>query len=127
MAYNKKNRPVYLNLFAIRLPITGIVSIIHRVTGVLLVLLSPVMVYFLQRSLQSEADFNLILECFSSLPARLLLLGVLWLFAQHFFSGIRHLLQDLDIGITQSAASKSSFLILACSFLTVVLIGYLIL
>ena len=124
MSYHKKNRPVYLNLLKIRLPIGGVVSITHRVTGVLLVLLLPVSVYLLQVSVDSESGFNRLAALFSTLPARVVMLFCLWLFAQHFFSGLRHLLLDLDIGISKTAARSGAWLTVAGSLLAVVLLAF---
>lgn len=105
---NNKNRPVYLNLFAIRLPFTGMVSILHRVTGVLWVLMLPVALALFQRSLENEAGYAQVRAWLSGTPARLVLLLALWLFAQHLFSGVRHLLLDLDIGVSLKSARRSA-------------------
>ena len=53
---NNNQRPVYLNLLRIHLPVGGVVSILHRVTGVLLALLLPYSLWFLQQSLASAED-----------------------------------------------------------------------
>lgn len=103
-----KNRPVYLNLFAIHLPITGVVSILHRVTGVLWVLLLPLALALLQRSLESEVGYAQVRTLMSGTAARLAALLALWLFAQHFFFGVRHLLLDLDIGVSLASARRSA-------------------
>ncbi|HEX9626143.1 MAG TPA: succinate dehydrogenase, cytochrome b556 subunit [Acidiferrobacterales bacterium] len=98
MDKNKK-RPVYLNLVAIRLPIGGMVSILHRVSGVLLVFALPVSLYALQTALSGADGYARVVDAFASWPARLALLLTLWMLAHHFFAGLRHLLFDLDIGI----------------------------
>ncbi len=103
-----KNRPVNLDLFAIHLPITGLVSILHRVTGVLWVLLLPLALALLQRSLESEAGYAQVRALMSSTAARLASFLALWLFAQHFFSGVRHLFLDLDIGVSLKSARSSA-------------------
>ena len=65
-----KKRPVYLNLFEIRLPIGGVVSIAHRITGVLLVLLLPAAIYLLALSLESLAGFHKAVSFLTSIPGR---------------------------------------------------------
>jgi succinate dehydrogenase / fumarate reductase cytochrome b subunit len=105
---NNKNRPVYLNLFAIHLPITGLISVLHRVTGVLWVLLLPLSLALFQRSLENEAGYAQVRTLLSGTPARLVLLVVLWLFVQHLFSGLRHLFLDLDIGVSLKSARSSA-------------------
>ncbi len=116
-------RPVYLNLFKIRLPIGGVVSILHRVTGVFLVLLLPPAIYLLQQSLQSAATFESTVRILGSLPGRALLLIVTWMFVQHLYSGIRHLLLDVDIGVERTTARRSAWLTLVVSVVTLLLIG----
>ena len=116
-------RPVYLNLFKIRLPIGGVVSILHRVTGVFLVLLLPPAIYLLQQSLQDAATFEQTVRILGSLPGRALLLIVTWMFVEHLYSGIRHLLLDIDIGIERTTARRTAWLTLVVSIVTVLLIG----
>ena len=121
MDKNKK-RPVHLNLFVIRLPVTGVVSILHRLTGVLLVLAFPVFLYLLQQSLRDPAGFADVRELLRSPMGRALSLLALWLVAQHFFSGFRHLLLDLDIGIERSQARVGSWLVFVASGVTVLVV-----
>lgn len=113
------HRPVFLQLFKIHLPLTGWISILHRITGVLLFLLLPVPLYLWQRSLQDEAGFALVLEWLNHWPLRMLTLLLLWWFAHHLFAGIRFLLLDLDVGVGLRAARRSArwVLLADCAFL----------
>lgn len=119
----KNKRPVYLNLLKIRLPVTGVVSIVHRATGVLLVLLLPGALYLLQRSLQDPDAFARIARSAATLPGRLVWLLIVWVFAQHFFSGVRHLLLDVDIGIERTKARRGAWLTFIAAAVVVVLAG----
>lgn len=119
-----KNRPVYLNLFQIRLPVGGVVSILHRATGAVLVLLLPVTIYMLQRSLQDPAAFADIVARLGTPFGRFVLLVSVWIFSQHFFSGIRHLLQDVDIGLEKTASRRAAWLTFAASGLVVLLVWF---
>ena len=119
----KNKRPVYLNLFKIRLPVTGVVSIIHRATGALLVLLLPVALYLLQRSLQDPEAFARIASSAATLPGRLVWLLIVWAFAQHFFSGVRHLLLDVDIGIERTQARRGAWFAFIATAVVVLLAG----
>jgi succinate dehydrogenase / fumarate reductase cytochrome b subunit len=110
---NNKKRPVYLNLILIRLPVAGVVSILHRVSGVALVLVLPLAMLAMQRSLQSAADYQAVVDWLSWLPVRVLLLLLVATFAHHFLAGIRHLLLDVDVGITLGQARLSAWLVLA--------------
>jgi len=106
-------RPKNLDLLHIRLPIGGFVSILHRVTGVLLVLALPLAFMLLQESLRSPESFTQVLALLGSLPARVLLFFTTILLAHHFLAGVRHLLLDLDVGISRGGARLSAWLVLA--------------
>ncbi|OGI37125.1 MAG: succinate dehydrogenase, cytochrome b556 subunit [Candidatus Muproteobacteria bacterium RBG_16_64_10] len=118
-----KNRPVFLNLARIRLPIGGVVSILHRASGVVLVLMLPPLLYGLQQSLSGPAEYAAITAHLSTHTGRIIALTLLWIFAQHLFSGIRHLLFDLDIGLDKQPARRLAWLSLAASALVVVIAG----
>jgi succinate dehydrogenase / fumarate reductase cytochrome b subunit len=125
MATNKK-RPVYLNLLQIRLPIGGVVSIIHRVSGFLLVLLIPVALCTLQTSLESPMRFEEVRAFLASGIGRIAMLLALWVLVQHLYSGIRHLFMDIDVGVERPTARRSAWLTLAASIVTVALLGVLL-
>ncbi len=112
---NDKPRPKFLNVLQIRLPIMGVVSIGHRISGVLLVLGIPLVIYLLQRSLQGPEGFEQLAGLFSSLPVRLgLLLGGV-LVAYHLLAGVRFLLIDLGVGEHVTGARRSAWSVLAAS------------
>src|SRR3970040_1372274 len=107
---NKKKRPVYLNLLQIRLPVGGVASILHRATGAVLVPLVPFALYLLERSVQGPAAYADMAARLATIEGRVVLLGTVWMFAQHFFSGIRHLLMDIGIGDDTATARISAWL-----------------
>ena len=122
-----KKRPVNLDLTSIRLPLPGKVSILHRVSGVGLFLFLPVLLWLFSASLTSPETFAMFKAVFSSLPAKVVLAGLIWAFAHHFCAGIRFLLLDLHIGIEKEAAGKSAAAVLAVSIpLTLILWGVLL-
>lgn len=108
-AGESRARTVDLPLLKIRLPASGIVSIVHRVTGVILAILIPFLVYGLQVSLSGAAGFHEISRWTDRIPVRVFLALVILILAQHFFSGIRHLLMDLHVGLSRSAARNSAW------------------
>lgn len=120
---NNKKRPIYLNLFQIRLPIGGVASILHRVTGALLALMFPFALYLLQGSLQDPAVFSNIAAQLNTFTGRFGFLIIVWIFAQHFFSGVRHLLLDIGIGDGKASARLSAWFSFLASGLVVLLIG----
>lgn len=108
-AGESRARTVDLPLLKIRLPASGIVSIVHRITGVILAILIPFLVYGLQVSLSGAAGFREISTWTDRIPVRVFLAIIILILAQHFFSGIRHLLMDMHIGLSRSAARNSAW------------------
>ena len=115
------NRPVFLNLFKIRMPIMALVSIAHRVSGILLAVLIPMGVYLFATSLQSEADYLRVLHVFDSNIIRALFVLLVWALALHFFAGLRFLLIDIDIGVIKPHARQSAWWVQGVALLCAVL------
>lgn len=109
----KVKRPVYLNLLRIHLPVGGVVSILHRVTGVLLVASLPFALWLLQQSLSSAADYERVTALLRTLAARILIFVLAVLLAHHFFAGVRHLFLDLDVGISRNGGKRGAWLVLS--------------
>ncbi len=106
------NRPVYLNPLRLHLPITGWVSILHRLSGALLFLLLPFMVWDFALALSNEASFARVAAYLATPLAKLLmLLGIAGL-AQHFFAGLRHLAMDAHWGVSLKSARWTSLIVL---------------
>lgn len=101
-------RPKHLNLLVIHLPITGVVSIIHRLTGVLLVLATPLAILLLERSLSSPEGYAQVQAWFAGWPARMAIVVLVWALAHHLLAGLRYLLLDIDIGVERPAARRSA-------------------
>lgn len=118
-----KSRPKHLNLFQIKLPIPGIVSILHRISGAGLFLMLPLLLFLLQVSLQSPDSYIRFREWMSWVLVKLVLLGVLWAFLHHFCAGIRYLLLDVHVGTDLAAARASSFAVIGVSLVLTVLFG----
>jgi succinate dehydrogenase / fumarate reductase cytochrome b subunit len=116
-------RPVYLNLFKIRLPLPGLVSIMHRASGLFLFLLLPVLLYALQQTLASEQGFAMVKGWLHSPLVKLGLLGVVWAYLHHFCMGLRYLALDFDIGADLPQARFSAKLVLVASIAATLLIG----
>lgn len=115
---NNKKRPTDLGLLHSRLPIGALTSISHRISGILLVVLFPLGFILLNRSLTSEAQFADVRVWIHSGAGRVAVVLGLWLFAQHFYAGIRHLLQDIDIGIEREGAQRGAYFVWLASSAT---------
>ena len=106
-----QQRPVHLNLVKIRLPIGGIMSIIHRVTGVFMFLAVPFLIYLLDRSLISEQGYTEAIDTLHSPLGVLLLFGLMWAIMHHLLAGIRYLLIDVDMGVEKDTARQSALIV----------------
>ena len=122
-----KKRPKNLDLTTIKLPLPGKVSILHRVSGAGLFLCFPVLLWLFGASLTSPDSFASFKAVFATLPAKVVLAGLIWAFIHHFCAGIRFLLLDLHVGIEKEAARLSAGVVLAVSIpLTLILWGVLL-
>lgn len=116
----KQLRPVYLDLLRIRQPLPAMISLLHRISGVLLFLTIPLMLLALQNSLASPERFDLLLQ---SSGFRLGLFFLFLAYGYHFFAGLRFLFMDLHWGTALKIARRSSWVVLGASFLCFVLLG----
>jgi succinate dehydrogenase / fumarate reductase, cytochrome b subunit len=116
----RKARPKYLSLrallFEIRLPLPGWVSILHRISGALLVFpFAAWLLYLLDASLLSEVSFEKV-KGYLRLPlVKAGMLLFVWAYCHHFCAGIRFLLLDLNKGIELRQARLSSLIVLIAS------------
>lgn len=115
-----KQRPVNLNLFTIKFPIPAIVSILHRISGVLVFLLIPFLLWLLQASLSSIEQFDALYEIFDGILVRFILWVLLSALLFHLIAGIRHLLMDTGLGESLKAGQFSAWLVIFLgAFLTI--------
>ncbi len=119
-----KPRPKNLDLTSIQLPLPGIVSILHRLSGALLFLVGiPLLLSLLQQSLQSRTAFEALLQALDQPLAKLILVGLIWAFWHHFCAGVRFLLLDMHHGVRIESARSSSRWVLIVSLLLTALSG----
>lgn len=120
-----KQRPKYYDLNLAHLPVPGLVSVVHRISGALLFFpVIPALLYLMQATLGSEAQWLRWKGVLSEPAVKVVLLGFVWLYAHHFFAGIRFLLIDLHIGVALSPARASAKLVFALGVLSTILIGW---
>ncbi len=92
----------------------------------LLALLTPFALWALQASLESEARFEQVRALLGSGLGRAAVLFGLWVLIQHFYSGLRHLFIDVDIGVDLPTARRTAWLTLAASVVTTLIVGALL-
>jgi succinate dehydrogenase / fumarate reductase cytochrome b subunit len=124
----KKERPQFRNihvtqLMNYRLPAAGIVSILHRISGAVMFLMLPFLLYLLQLSISSEMTFARFAGILEHPLAKLVLLGLIWGYAHHFVAGVRHLFMDMHVGIEKDSSRQSAVTVLVVSLLLTALAG----
>ena len=121
---HNKVRPVYMNLFQIRLPISAISSITHRLAGIYIFFLSlPLFLFLLYFTTKSYNDFMFIQQAFNNSIFFSTFVSFSFLvFAYHILTGVRHLLQDLHIGESLSVSRFSSYIVFILWFLLILLL-----
>jgi succinate dehydrogenase / fumarate reductase, cytochrome b subunit len=125
MSSAPKPRPKYYDLNLAHLPPPGVVSILHRISGLALFFpLLPAMFFLLEAALGSKAGFEECRQFFSRPLVKLLTLGAIWLYAHHFWAGMRYLLLDIHVGIDKASARTSAIIVLALGIATTLLIGW---
>ncbi|HLS97399.1 MAG: succinate dehydrogenase, cytochrome b556 subunit [Porticoccaceae bacterium] len=116
-------RPVNLDIGTIKLPITAIVSILHRISGVVLFGVVAVLLWMLDLSLSGEDGFAAIRDCLTSPVARVVLWACLAALAYHMVAGIRHLIMDLGVGESLEGGRLGAKLALVVAVVLILLAG----
>ncbi|PPE67767.1 succinate dehydrogenase, cytochrome b556 subunit [Caldimonas caldifontis] len=130
-----KERPVYRNIHVTeiikyRLPAAGIVSILHRVSGALMFLLMPLVIWMFDTSVSSEVSYDLFTSAFSVglgfVPGwllKLVVLALIWAYLHHFIAGLRHLWMDMYHTVSKEQGKSSAVVTLGLSVLLTVVLG----
>ncbi|WP_426118841.1 succinate dehydrogenase, cytochrome b556 subunit [Pseudomonas sp. DSP3-2-2] len=116
-------RPVNLDLRTIKLPITGVTSFLHRVSGIILFLGLAIMLWALSKSLGSQEGFDEVKTCMTSPLAKFVAWGLFSALLYHLVAGIRHLVMDMGVGETLEGGKRGSKIVLAVSAVLIVLAG----
>ena len=101
-------RPVHLNLFKIKLPIAGIMSIIHRATGMFMFVALPYLIYLLDLSLSGPAGFAEATAAVHGVVGTVFVFLIMWSLSHHLLAGIRYLLIDVDLGVEKEMARQTA-------------------
>jgi len=130
-----KKRPEFRNINALsdlptyRLPAAGLVSILHRISGLLMFLLMPLIIWLFDNSISSEisfakfsAAFNVGLGFVPGWFMKLVALALIWAYLHHFIAGMRHLYMDVCHAVSKEFGKSSAIVTLVLSLgLTAVL------
>jgi succinate dehydrogenase / fumarate reductase, cytochrome b subunit len=128
-----KTRPGTMRLIdavKYRLPLAGVVSILHRVSGMLMFLLLPFIIWLFDVSLGSEVSYERFSSAFVAgvgfLPwwlLKLVVLALIWAFLHHLIAGLRHLWMDVNHSVSREQGRRSAVFTLASSGVLTLLLG----
>jgi succinate dehydrogenase / fumarate reductase cytochrome b subunit len=129
-----KKRPEFRNINAFtdlptyRLPAAGWVSILHRVSGVLMFVLLPFILWMFDKSVSSEVGYNRFRFAFANggwgILLKLVALALIWAYLHHFIAGLRHLWMDVSHkAVSKSFGTSSAMVTLVASLLLTVVLG----
>jgi len=116
-------RPVNLDLTTIRLPLTAVLSIMHRISGVIIFLGMPILLWMFGQSLSSEADFLYLQDLLDNLFFKLVFLGILAALSYHIIAGIKHLFMDQGIGESATSAKIAARLVILFTVIAFIFLG----
>lgn len=126
----RKPRPEYRNIgfgditLKYRMPLAARVSILHRVSGALLFLFLPFLLYLFDQSLTSELSFEVFKAFLSNIIVKLVVLALSWAFLFHFCAGIRHLMMDMNHdAVSKERGKKTSVVVFAVSTLLTIAVA----
>ena len=122
-----KTRPKFLNFLKIRLPVTGVASILHRISGVILFIAIPFSIYLLHLSLSSASGFQEAKDCLASNWGIIFLIPLAWAFFHHLLAGFRFLFIDLDIGVSLPVARRTALIVIIAAVLITIYAGVMLL
>jgi succinate dehydrogenase / fumarate reductase cytochrome b subunit len=122
-----KVRPKHLDLFKIRLPLPGILSIMHRASGAALFLFLPLLLWLLDRSLETEIGYDEVKGYLSLAIVKVILIALMYGFLHHFCAGIRYLFLDMHKGVDLQPARTSAAIVYFVSIPLTVIAAWLLL
>jgi succinate dehydrogenase / fumarate reductase cytochrome b subunit len=103
------------DLIHYRLPVPGVLSILHRISGALMFVLLPLCLWLFDLSLSSERSYQQLREFVGGWFVKFVLVALAWALVHHLLAGIRFLTLDLDLGVDRAAARRSAWIVIAVS------------
>lgn len=121
---NTKQRPIFQGVLKYRYPVMAIASVLHRISGVILFLLIPVLLWALNKSLATPDGFQQLHDILTSpIPITLLFIFIAALL-YHLFAGIRHLFMDMGYGESLKAGRATAYIVFAVTIIMLLIIGF---
>ncbi len=102
-AQAKTSRPLSPHLQIYRWPLTAVMSILHRITGIGLYAGTLLLAWWVIAAAAGPAYFDVANAVFGSWIGRLILFGYTWALVHHLLGGLRHFVWDLGAGYSKPA------------------------
>lgn len=118
-----KERPVHIDLTKMKFPPMAIISIMHRISGVFLFLLLPLVLYLFHLSLQSEVSFSVLQDIIAGPWVTFLLWVFFSAMSFHLFAGIRHMIMDCGFAENLKSARLTAYVVMALEVIAIILLG----
>lgn len=118
-----QKRPVNLDLGTMKFPVMAIASILHRVSGLLIFLLLPLVLCFLSMSLHSTESFVKVHTLLENPYYKILFWAFSAALVYHVLAGIRHLIMDMGFGEEVSAGRRSAVSVIVLAVILTILLG----
>jgi len=118
-----KKRPVNLDIATFKLPITAYISILHRISGVVLFFVTGLCLWLLDASLASPEGFASVKSMLASPLVKLVLWASLAALAYHLVAGIRHLIMDLGVGESLEGGTVGAKVVAALAVILILFAG----
>jgi succinate dehydrogenase / fumarate reductase cytochrome b subunit len=132
----KPKRPEFRNINALtdlptyRLPAAGWVSILHRISGAIMFLLMPFIIWMFDKSVSSEYSYAKFTSAFNIgigfVPGwfiKLVVLALIWAYLHHFIAGVRHLWMDINHAVSKEFGKSSATVTLVSSLGLTAILG----
>lgn len=125
------SRPIFRNIHVFeiigyKLPPAGWVSILHRISGALLFLLMPFVIWLFDESVSSETSFDAFKAAVANPFVKLVLLAMIWAYLHHFIAGVRHLWMDMTHDVARNRGRLSAQIVLGLSLLLTLVFGVML-
>ena len=116
-----KQNPISPHLQIYRWHISSLLSITHRIAGVINLLALILMFFWISTFSLGESNYELFLLAINSFFGKFILIGFTWSMSFHIFSGIRHLVWDMGYGFEIKTANISGVLVILSSLVSTII------
>lgn len=119
----EKQRPMFLDLTKMHFPVMAVVSIFHRITGVLIFLFLPLMLYILHQAYKSADTYTQLTNCLQHASMKFFIWAMLSAVWFHVIAGIRHMIMDCGIAENVKSARVTAYSVFAFAIVLSILMG----